>query len=91
MRTRVRRSRALSLDQALHPVLVRRVRRQVQQFPTSNLDALTHAVGLVCAEAIHHHHITRSQAAVQVGEENVDVGGLLNSPCRDDAPGAQGT
>lgn len=70
------------------------VRWQVQQFGTGSLDALTHPVGLVRAKVIHHHYIAwsqgRARTAIQVGEENVGVGGFLDDHGRDEATGAHG-
>ncbi len=60
-------------------VQVGRVRRQIKQLRACGLDPLRHAVDLVRAEVVHHHHISwsegRAEEMVQVGEEDVRIGG----------------
>ena len=74
-------------------VQVRRIGRQVEHFRATFLDALLDSVDLVRTQVVHHHHVARTQlrtqAMIQIGEENIAIGGLLDGHRSDHAARAE--
>ncbi len=63
-------------------VEVWRIGRQVQHRRPARLDALAHAIDLVCAEIVHDDHVTGAQLGAQhmieVDEKDLSVGGRFD-------------